>query len=93
MDFLTQAPLGPDAAAVADQRHADHQLGVGGGATGRSVEGLQVLMDVDQIDEAIDRAQQVIGRHMALQAEAVEQRLLPDLPLAYHGPALHQQEN
>jgi hypothetical protein len=33
-------------------------------------------------------AQQVIGRDVLLQAEAVEQRLLPDLPLTHHGPAL-----
>ncbi|MCP2082227.1 UNVERIFIED_ORG: hypothetical protein J2W74_003413 [Methylorubrum zatmanii] len=28
MDLLAQAPLGANAEAVADEQHADHQLGV-----------------------------------------------------------------
>ena len=38
-------------------------------------------------------AQQVIGRDVLLQAEAVEQRLLPDPPLTHHGRALRRQED
>jgi hypothetical protein len=35
----------------------------------------------------------VIGRNVLLQAEAVEQRLLPDRPLTHHRCALHRLEN
>ena len=45
-----------------------------------------------QLDEAVDGAEQVIGGNVLLEAEAVEQRLLPDLPLTHHGRALHQKE-
>jgi hypothetical protein len=33
------------------------------------------------------------GGNVLLQAEAVEQRFLPDPPLAYHGPVLRHQED
>jgi len=38
-------------------------------------------------------AQQMIGGNVLLKAEAVEQSLLPDLPLAHHGRALLHQED
>ena len=37
-----------------------------------------------QVDEAIKRAQQVVARDMAFEAELVEQRLLHHRPLAHH---------
>jgi hypothetical protein len=43
------------------------------------------LPDGAQLNEAIERPDQVIGRNMLLQAETEEERLLPDLPLAHHG--------
>jgi len=43
-----------------------------------------VLADAGQIDEPVDRAQQVICRHVILDAEAVEQCLLHHFPLAHH---------
>ena len=51
-----------------------------------------MLAQAGQIDEAIDPPQQVILRHVALQAEAVEQRLLHHRPLTHHGspPALRR---
>ena len=43
------------------------------------------LTDVTtKIGEAVDRAQEVIGWHMLLEAEAVEQSLLHHRPLAHH---------
>ena len=43
-----------------------------------------MFADAGQIDEPVDRTQQVIARHMILDAEAVEQRLLHHRPLAHH---------
>jgi hypothetical protein len=49
-------------------------------------ENYTTLTDVTRkIDEPVDLAQQVIVRDMALEAEAVEQRLLHHPPFAHHG--------
>src|SRR6185503_477051 len=40
--------------------------------------------EVTEIDEPVDRAQQVVRRHVSLEAELVEQCALNDLPLAHH---------
>jgi hypothetical protein len=72
---------------------ADGQLGVDRRATNGAVEWLELTPDVAQLDEAVDRAQQVIGGDVLVQAEAVEQSFLPDLPLAHHGRALRRQED
>ena len=90
---LAQSPLGADAAAVADQQHADHELGVDRRTPDGAVEGLELPADVAQFDEAADGAKQVIGGNVLLEAEAVEQRLLPDLPLTHHGRALRHQKD
>jgi hypothetical protein len=43
-----------------------------------------VLPDLPQIDEAVDRAQQVVGRDMLFQRKLIEQSNLIDLPLTHH---------
>ncbi len=86
MHLVAQPALGPDAHAIADDEHPDHQFRIDRGATRLAVEGLQLLADARQVHEPVDRAQQVICRHMPLQAEAVEQRLLRYRPLAHHRP-------
>jgi hypothetical protein len=85
MQLLAQALLGADAEAVADQQHADHQLGINARATGGAVEAGQMLAQLGAVDEAIDTSQQVIGRDMVLKVEPVEQALLHHETLAYHG--------
>jgi len=62
MDLLAQAPLGADAQAVADQQHADHQLGIDGGPSHGAVEAGQMLAQPGAVHEAVDAPQQVIGR-------------------------------
>ena len=54
LDFLTQASLRADAEAIADQQHADHQLGVDGGPSYGAVEASQVLAQLGAVDEAIN---------------------------------------
>lgn len=93
MELLAQPRLGADAAAAADQQHAGHELWVDRRPADPVVEGLVLPADVVQLDEAVDGVQQVIGRHVVLEAEAVEQRLLPNLPLADHGRALRHWED
>ena len=75
------------------QQHAGHQLGVDRRTAHRAVEGTERPTDVAQLDEAVDRAQQVVGGNVLLEAEAVEQRLPPDPPLAHHGPVIRRLED
>ena len=86
MNLLAEPTFGPDAEAVADDQHPDHQLGVDGRTTRRAIERLEMLPHLRQIDESVDRPQHVIGRDMLLQTEAVKQRLLHHRPLAHHRP-------
>jgi len=51
----------------------DHQLGIDRGAADAAVERLQLGAHPLEIEEAVDPAQQVIGRHMVVEAEIVEQ--------------------
>jgi hypothetical protein len=53
----------------------------------------QIAADAGQVDEAVDRAQRVVGRDMPPQAELVEQRLLQHRPLARHRAALQPEDN
>ena len=88
MNLFAQPPLRPNTHAIAHDQHPDHQLGIDRGAPHRAVERLQMLADAGQIDEAVDRSQQVIARHVFLDAEAVEQRFLHYRPLTHHQPDL-----
>ncbi len=88
MHLLAQAPLGADAEAVADQQHADHQLGINRGPSHGAVEAGQMLAQPGAVDEAVDTPQQVIGGDMVFKPECVEQALLHHETLAYHGPIL-----
>ena len=81
MHLLAQPPLGADAEAVADDQHPDHQLGIDRRPADRAVEGAKLPSQLDEVDEAIDRPQQMIGRHMPLERELVEQRSLLDVPI------------
>ncbi len=86
MHLLTQPALGTDAERVTDNQHPDHQLGVDRGSPRLTVVRPQMIADVRQINETVDRAQQVARRDMILEAEAVKQRLLHHRPLTHHQP-------
>jgi len=92
MDLLAQAPFGADAEAIADEQHPDHQLGIDRGPADLAVEGAQMRADLREIDEPVDGSRPMIGRHVTLQAELVEQRILRHLPLAHHRAALPSRE-
>ena len=48
VDLFAEAPLGADADAVADDRHADHQFGIDRRATQRAVERREVAAQLDR---------------------------------------------
>ena len=84
VNFFAEAPLRTDAEAVAHQQHPDHQLGINREATRLAVVGSQMCTDAGQVNKTIDRAQQMIHRHMLLKTEAVEERLLHHSALTHH---------
>jgi hypothetical protein len=43
-----------------------------------------VWSNLAQVDEAVDRSQHMVGRHMPLEREFVKQSALIDLPLTHH---------
>lgn len=89
MHLLAETALGSDPEAIADDQHADRQLGVDRGSPDLSLERSQLRAQARQILDPVDRAQKVIGRDVPLQAELVEQRFLRHPPLAHHHAALH----
>src|SRR5205085_11713067 len=82
--LLAQSPLRADAKAVADDQHANQQLRVDRWPTHLAVERRQFLPQPVEFDEAIDRPQQVLLRHMPLERKLVKQSLLLDSPLPHH---------
>jgi len=72
MNVFAQATLGPDAIAVADDKHADHQFRIHGRPTNLAIEGLQILPDTFEIDKDIDLPQQVIARDVVVEAKIVK---------------------
>jgi hypothetical protein len=92
VDLVAKPPLGADAAAIADQQHADDQLGIHRGTADGAVVGLELPPNLRQLNKAVDHAQQMISGDMVIEAETVEQRLLPNRPLAHHVRALRQED-
>jgi hypothetical protein len=64
MHFLAEPALRANAEAIADEQHPDHQLRVDRRTSDLAVEGPQVSAHAGQVDEPIDRTQQVIGRNV-----------------------------
>ena len=72
MHLVAQPSLGADAEAVAHDQHADHQLGIDGRPANGAVVGPEVLAHPGQVDEAINRPEHVVHRHVSIEIEAVE---------------------
>jgi len=61
VDFITEAPFRSYVEAIADQEHPDHQLRIDRGPPDVAVERCQLPSQVLEIDEPIDRPQEVVG--------------------------------
>ena len=89
LNFLGEPALRADAVAVADDEHADHQLGIDRGASDVAVVGLQFLVKVGQCSrhKHVDPSQKMVLRNAIIEAELVEQlALVPPLP-THHRPS------
>src|SRR3546814_13313863 len=87
MHLFAQPPLRADAKAVADDQHPYHQLGIDRRPTRLAVERPQLLANAAEVDETIDRAQQVISRATVLEPEDVESTLLHQRPPHHYPPS------
>ena len=76
VDLFTEPALGSDAKTIAHQKHADQKLGIDRRAACVAVEIRQMRADTAQIDEPINRSQQVILRDMIFKRKLIEQRWL-----------------
>ena len=76
--------LRADAEAVTHDQHPDHQLRIDRRAHHGAVERRELTSHLRQVDEAVDRPQQMIARHMRIEREAIKQRTLFDLPRPHH---------
>ncbi len=93
VNLLAQPPLGADAEAVAHDQHPDHQFGIDRGSANGAVEWSQLPPQLAELDEPVDRAQQMIGRNMPFERELIEQRSLFDLPMPHHDLVLSSRLN
>ena len=84
VDLFAKTPFRTDAEAVANDQHADHQLGINRGASRAAVEGRQLSPYLAKLDEPVDRPQKVIWWNMPFERELIEQRSLFDLPVSHH---------
>jgi hypothetical protein len=68
LDLLAHPAFRPDAVAVADDQHPDHELGVDRRAADRAVERLQLFAKVSQYPRhhRIDAAQKMVRRNTIL---------------------------
>ncbi len=66
MHLLAKPPLRSNAETISDQKHADQQLWVNGGAARMAVEIRQMRADAGQINKPINRPHQVIMRNVIL---------------------------
>jgi hypothetical protein len=88
MYLFAQPSFRSDAEAVADKQHTDQQLRVDQRAASVAVEVCEMRSDAGQINEPINRPQQVVLGHMVLQRELVEQCRLRFLPRSHHRKSL-----
>ena len=64
VNLLAQTPLGADTEAVSHDQHPDHQLGIDRGSANGAVERRHLPPQLAELNEPIDRAQQMIGRNV-----------------------------
>ena len=77
MDLLAKPALRANAHEVADEKHADHKLGINRGAPGAAVMLFQCQTDKAEVERRINLPQQMIESNMPLETEIVEKLPLP----------------
>ncbi|MNQ81830.1 hypothetical protein D3C85_968670 [compost metagenome] len=88
LNFFAQTTLGADAVAIPNDQHPDHKFGVNGRTARMAVVLRQVLVEVLQIQTAIDGSKKMGRRNDVFKVESVEQPLLPARLMTHHVGAL-----
>ena len=88
-DLLAKPPLKANAVAVANDEHADHQLGVDRWPPDLAVERRKLLPELSQYPthNRIDAAKEVAFRDALLKVEEIEQLALIDRLPTHHDPS------
>ena len=73
MNLFAQAALGTDAHAIADEQHADHQLGIDRRPAGVAVKRLQPVPNVFKVKMPVDSPELMVGGHVVIETEIVKQ--------------------
>jgi hypothetical protein len=89
MGLFAKSALRADAKTVSHQQHSEKQFRLDGWATRVAVVIRKVCPNAAQINEAVNRPQQVILRDMTFQRELVEQRCLCFLLRSQHRKPSH----
>ncbi len=84
LHLVAQTPLRADRIAVADQKHANHQLGANRRTTKVTIVRLHLATQPTQIKNRVDPPQQMIARNHVFQVELVEKTVLPAHQFAHH---------
>lgn len=88
MHFLAELALRADAEAVADHQHPDQKRRINRWTSGVAVVRRKVLVQLAQIEKAVDASEQVIGGDVDVEIEAIEQRGLRNFLASHHRDAL-----
>jgi hypothetical protein len=90
MDLLAEPPLRPNAEAVTDQKHPDHEFRIDRGAPCMAVERSEVPAKLAEIEKPIDASQKVLGWYVCFEVEGVEELVLRVSLMPHHlcGPPL-----
>ena len=80
MNLFAQAAFRPDAGAIAHKQHPDHQFRINGWATSMAVKFGKMRTNTPQINEPINRTQQVVLGNVIFQRKLIEQCCLCLLP-------------
>jgi hypothetical protein len=80
VNLVNQPPFRTDAVKIADQQHADHQLGIDRWPTGVAVKGFKLVAERPEVQQPVNTAQKMIGGDVILDTEPVKQRFLNLLP-------------
>ena len=77
VNLVAEPPLGADAVQIADEQHAQHQLGIDRWPSSGAVVWRESPPDEAEVENRVDAAEQVIGGHVVLEPKTKEQRFLP----------------
>ena len=72
MHFLTKPPLGPNAHAIANDQHSDHQVRINRRPANAAVKGCEFDAQHRQIKKPVNSPQHVISGNMLIQPKIVE---------------------